>query len=90
MTFFDQLAQNMSNNGVAMITYVGNDDAISGEEDEGKGKGKGAQSAIDPPRPLFDTRPLEPDEETDEPVSGGGNPALMGNGATNSAQETNS
>lgn len=29
MVFFDQLATNMTNNGVHMIIYVGNDDGIS-------------------------------------------------------------
>lgn len=29
MVFFDELATNMTNNGVQMIIYIGNDDAIS-------------------------------------------------------------
>ena len=30
------------------------------------------------PQPLFDTRPLNSDEDINEPVSGAGNPSLYG------------
>ena len=37
-----------------------------------------ASSPIEPPNPLFDSRPLNAKDSTDEPISGGGNPALIG------------
>lgn len=54
----------------------GNEDAIADNEDEG-GEDS-ASSPISPPAPLFNTKPLEQSGDTDEPVSGGGNPALTG------------
>ena len=39
-------------------------------------------SAIQAPPALFDTRPLDPDGTVDEPISGSGNPALIGSGPT--------
>ena len=44
------------------------------EEDEADA----ASSPIEPPNPLFDSRPLNAKDSTDEPISGGGNPALIG------------
>lgn len=57
----------------------GNEEAI--EDNEEDGGEQGAASPIQPPLPLFNTQPLEQSGETDEPVSGGGNPALIGNGS---------
>ena len=56
----------------------GNEEAI--EDNEEDGGTDSATSPIDPPNPLFDTRPLDIGDETDEPISGGGNPALIGSG----------
>ena len=57
------------------------DDGSETEDDE-------SSSPIEPPAPLFDTRPLNPDANVDEPISGSGNPALMGTGQpTNSGDE---
>ena len=54
----------------------GNEETI--EDNEESGGEDSASSPITPPMPLFDTGALETADETDEPVSGGGNPALMG------------
>ncbi len=56
----------------------GNEEAI--EDNEEEGGEDSASSPIAPPVPLFNTKPLEQKGETDEPVSGGGNPALIGSG----------
>ena len=56
----------------------GNEEAI--EDNEEEGGDDSASSPISPPAPLFNTKPLEPKSDTDEPVSGGGNPALIGSG----------
>ena len=40
--------------------------------------GDETSSAIQPPPALFDTRPLDPDATVDEPISGSGNPGLIG------------
>ena len=56
----------------------GNEEAI--EDNEEDGGEDSASSPISPPVPLFNTKPLEQKGDTDEPVSGGGNPALIGNG----------
>ena len=56
----------------------GNEETIEDNKEDG-----GADSASSPilaPQPLFDTQPMEDDDETDEPISGGGNPALIGAG----------
>ena len=39
---------------------------------------EGANNPISPPQPLFDTRPLIPSGDVNDPVSGTGNPALLG------------
>jgi len=39
---------------------------------------QGAGNPINPPQPLFDTRPLVPGGDVNDPVSGTGNPALLG------------
>lgn len=56
----------------------GNEETI--EDNEENGGQDSATSPIEPPAPLFDTRPLDFQDETEEPVSGGGNPALIGSG----------
>ena len=56
----------------------GNEEAI--EDNEEEGGDDSASSPIAPPVPLFNTQPLEQKGDTDEPVSGGGNPALIGSG----------
>ena len=52
----------------------GNEDSIDDNE-EGD---EGAENPISPPQPLFDTRPLVPTGDVSDPVSGTGNPALLG------------
>ncbi|HJS41681.1 MAG TPA: NF038132 family protein, partial [Sphingomicrobium sp.] len=52
----------------------GNEDDIDDNE-EGD---QGADNPINPPQPLFDTRPLIPSGDVNDPVSGTGNPALLG------------
>jgi hypothetical protein len=52
----------------------GNEDSIDDNE-EGD---DGANNPISPPQPLFDTRPLIPGGDVNDPVSGTGNPALLG------------
>ncbi|MCY7398963.1 MAG: hypothetical protein LH466_09040, partial [Sphingomonas bacterium] len=54
----------------------GNEETI--EDNEEEGGDDSASSPIAPPVPLFNTKPLEQKSDTDEPVSGGGNPALIG------------
>ena len=56
----------------------GNEESI--EDNKEDGGDDSASSPILAPQPLFDTRPMEDDDETDEPISGGGNPALIGAG----------
>ncbi|WP_295638057.1 hypothetical protein [Novosphingobium sp.] len=53
-------------------------DAEQKEEKEAKAS---AKAPIAPPAPMIDTRPLSPPVSVDEPVAGGGNPALFGIGA---------
>jgi len=53
----------------------GNEDSID-DNDDGD---EGASNPISPPQPLFDTRPLIPSADVNDPVSGTGNPALIGN-----------
>lgn len=54
------------------------DEDKDGNETELAKVGDEASSPIKPPAPLFDTRPLNPDGDIDEPISGSGNPALAG------------
>ena len=51
----------------------------SEQQDEKEAK-ETAESPIAPPAPMIDTRPLSPPVSVDEPVAGGGNPALFGVG----------
>jgi len=62
-------------------------DAAFGEpqsEEERKEQEEAAEvtkkAPIPPPTPLISTRPLDPPIDVDEPVSGSGNPALIGGG----------
>jgi hypothetical protein len=49
------------------------------QKDEKEAKAS-AKAPIAPPAPMIDTRPLSPPVSVDEPVAGGGNPALFGIG----------
>jgi len=40
--------------------------------------GETAANPIAPPAPIIDSRPLNPPNQIDTPISGGGNPALIG------------
>ena len=60
-------------NGALGDGLFGNEPDISGEVSGDEG------SPITPPLPLFDTRPLTPDEDINDPASGAGNPSLYGN-----------
>jgi hypothetical protein len=46
--------------------------------DDGQEGDAGANNPITPPQPLFDTRPLVPASDVNDPVSGTGNPSLLG------------
>ncbi|WP_118858209.1 filamentous hemagglutinin N-terminal domain-containing protein [Sphingomonas mesophila] len=64
-------------------SVFGNEGDIAGDTgdtggDEGGDEGGSASSPIDAPQPLFDTRPLNSDEDVNEPISGAGNPSLYG------------
>ena len=61
-------------------SVFGNEGDIAGDSSEGSegGEDGSASSPIDAPQPLFDTRPLNSDEDVNEPVSGAGNPSLYG------------
>ena len=74
-------AANVVDNQIDLITGdplgdsdFGNEDSIDDNE-EGD---EGADNPISPPQPLFDTRPLIPSGDVNDPVSGTGNPALLG------------
>ncbi|ANY21072.1 hypothetical protein A6F68_02578 [Tsuneonella dongtanensis] len=56
----------------------GEDTSGESESAEEEGEGESASSPIAPPAPLINTRPLNPDANVVEPVSGAGNPALLG------------
>ncbi|QIK97064.1 hypothetical protein G7076_12145 [Sphingomonas sp. HDW15A] len=47
-------------------------------DDNVENDGSDLTSPIEAPQPLFDTRPLDGDEDVNEPVSGAGNPSLYG------------
>ena len=57
----------------------GNEDVI---DDNNEATDEGTTSPIEPPNPLFDTSALGGQGDVDDPVSGGGNPALMETPAT--------
>ena len=50
----------------------------SSEDQEEEADNDEGSSPIAPPQPLINARPLNPDIEVVEPVSGAGNPALFG------------
>ena len=79
------IAQPAISTEIALLTTPPADDAPFGneeaiEDNEEDGGDDSASSPIAPPAPLFNTKPLEQKSDTDEPVSGGGNPALIGSG----------
>jgi hypothetical protein len=57
------------------------DKPAEAEQKEEKEAKANAKAPIAPPAPMIDTRPLSPPVSVDEPVAGGGNPALFGIGA---------
>jgi hypothetical protein len=63
----------------------GNEDSI----DDGEDGNEDAGNPISPPQPLFDTRPLIPSADVNDPVSGTGNPALIGNAGECDADDEN-
>jgi hypothetical protein len=72
---------NVVDNQIDLITNnplgdseFGNEDSI----DDNQEGDEGANNPIAPPQPLFDTRPLIPNSDVNDPVSGTGNPALLG------------
>ena len=65
---------------VQLVDNGGLGDGLFGNEPDISGEVSGDEgSPITPPLPLFDTRPLTPDEEINDPASGAGNPSLYGN-----------
>jgi hypothetical protein len=68
-------------NQIDLITGGGLGDGEFGNEDDIDDNEEGDEAAnnpISPPQPLFDTRPLIPSSDVNDPVSGTGNPALLG------------
>lgn len=57
------------------------DKPTEAEQQEEEKAQASAKAPIAPPAPMIDTRPLSPPVSVDEPVAGGGNPALFGIGA---------
>ena len=51
---------------------------MSDSIDDNEEGDEGDSNPISPPQPLFDTRPLIPSSDVNDPVSGTGNPSLMG------------
>lgn len=64
----------------------GGDDSADEQKDEDSDTDEGA-SPISPPQPLINTRPLSPDVQVVEPVSGAGNPALFGSAVDESTAQ---
>ena len=67
----------------------------SDEGDDGSSDQKDDDDAADtssapiaPPAPLINTRPLSPNTDVEEPVSGAGNPALLGSAVNEGAPPT--
>jgi len=74
-------AANVVDNQIDLITSNPLGDSEFGNEpeiDDGEEGDEGATNPISPPQPLFDTRPLVPASDINDPVSGTGNPALVG------------
>lgn len=64
---------------VQLTDNLGLGDGLFGNEPDIAGEGDGdLSSPIEPPMPLFDSRPLTQTGEVDDPVSGSGNPSLYG------------
>jgi len=81
---------NIVDNQIDLITNnplgdgeFGNEDSI----DDNQEGDEGANNPISPPQPLFDSRPLIPSGDVNDPVSGTGNPALLGSDADCDADE---
>jgi filamentous hemagglutinin len=88
--------QDLTNQLVFLDTSIG-DQLVFGEElfgndpdgddsdnDDDKTDEK---NAIEPPPPVINGKPIDPQAPTDEPVSGSGNPALIGTGSTQQEQQ---
>jgi len=72
---------NVVDNQIELITNNPLGDGDFGNEpdiDDNQEGDEGASNPISPPQPLFDTRPLIPSGDVNDPVSGTGNPALLG------------
>lgn len=59
----------------------------SADEPESQDESDTGSSPIAPPAPLVNTRPLNPDADVSEPVSGAGNPALLGSAVNEDSAE---
>lgn len=57
-------------------------DSSQEQEDEAQASAATSKAPIAPPAPLISTRPLRPPVNITEPLTGGGNPALLGAGNT--------
>jgi hypothetical protein len=75
---------NVVDNQIELIT--GNQFGDSEFDDNQEGE-EGSSNPISPPQPLFDTRPLIPSSDVNDPVSGTGNPALLGGDQCDDADE---
>ncbi len=88
--------QDLTNQLVFLDTSIG-DQLVFGEElfgndpdgddsdnDDDKTDDK---NAIEPPPPVINGKPIDPQAPTDEPVSGSGNPALIGTGSNQQEQQ---
>ena len=60
------------------IDLIGRNPIGENEFEDNQEGGEGSSNPIAPPQPLFDTRPLVPSGDVNDPVSGTGNPALLG------------
>jgi len=81
---------NVVDNQIDLITNNPLGDSEFGNEpdiDDNEEGDDGASNPIVPPQPLFDTRPLIPSGDVNDPVSGTGNPALLGSDAECDANE---
>jgi hypothetical protein len=72
---------NVVDNQIDLITNNPLGDSDFGNEpdiDDNQEGDEGASNPISPPQPLFDTRPLIPSSDVNDPVSGTGNPPCWG------------
>ena len=60
------------------VDFGNEPDIANDATQEEEGEESEASSPIEAPQPLFDTRPLNQDGDIDDPVSGTGNPGLLG------------